>query len=129
MTLQAQAVRLEKCFKVLLSASLPGEVVAARDAMLTIINGEKCDLHDLAKVLADGLKPPRAGWQPPEPEDSPRVIATWCLHQFDKMGALPRDEREYGFVKDIARRWGPATEKQVSWLAAIYNRMIKNAQR
>ena len=76
MALRAQSVRLEKIFKLLLSASLPGEVVAARDAMLTVINSEGCDLHDLAQVLTDNLRPPRAGWKPPGPEDSPRVIAT-----------------------------------------------------
>jgi hypothetical protein len=61
MALRTQSVRLGKIFKLLLSASLPGEVVAARDAKLTVINSEGCDLHDLAQVLTDGLRPPRAG--------------------------------------------------------------------
>ena len=46
MALQTQSVRVEKMFKLLLSASLPGKVVAARDTMLAVINSEGCDLHD-----------------------------------------------------------------------------------
>ena len=82
MALRTQSVRLGKIFKLLLSASLPGEVVAARDAMLAVINSEGCDLHDLAQVLTDGLQPPRAtGWKTPGLEDSPRVIATLGARQ------------------------------------------------
>jgi hypothetical protein len=118
--------KLAKIFRLLLSATSPGEVVAARDAMLSLINGHKMDLHDLAAVLVKGFNPPVL-YKPPSIEEPACDVAAWCLYQFERNGIRPRDAREHQFIRDMARRWGPPSEKQKKWLAAIHNRLVRDA--
>lgn len=113
MALAAHSERLHKIFLLLLSATSPGEVFAARNAMVRIAEEEQADIHDLAKAF---------GVVPLEAPKTAREIAQWCLQQFDN-GVPPRSEREREFIDDMAVRWGKPTEKQESWLASIYARL------
>jgi hypothetical protein len=116
MALAAHSERLHKIFLLLLSATSPGEVFAARNAMVRIAEEEQADIHDLAKAFGVmtvvSLEAPSTA----------REIAQWCLQQFDN-GVPPRSEREREFIDDMAVRWGKPTEKQESWLASIYARL------
>jgi len=51
MALAAHSERLHKIFLLLLSATSPGEVFAARNAMVRIAEEEQADIHDLAKAF------------------------------------------------------------------------------
>jgi hypothetical protein len=102
--LTAHSEKLCKIFKLLLSASSPGEVVAARNAMLAVVGGEDMDLHDLAQVLADGLRPRQTVvYKPPSIEQPACDVAAWCQFQFDKGHAVPRDPREYKFIVSMTK--------------------------
>jgi hypothetical protein len=116
MALAAHSERLHKIFLLLLSATSPGEVFAARNAMVRIAEEEQADIHDLAKAFGVMTVVPL------EAPGTAREIAQWCLQQFDN-GVPPRSEREREFIDDMAVRWGKPTEKQESWLASIYARL------
>jgi hypothetical protein len=113
MALTAHSERLRKLFLLLLSATSPGEVFAAREAMVRIVEGERADVHDLAKAF---------GVVPLEAPKTAREVAQWCLQQFHN-GIPPRSGREREFISDMAVRWGEPTERQESWLASIYARL------
>jgi hypothetical protein len=109
------AEKIEKTVLLMLSATLPGEITAARDALVRQARLRGKDIHDVAKMFIEWmLNPPATG------EPSARDIAAWCLDQFDCGQIKEKDEREYNFVCDMSQRWGPPSEKQAKWLASIY---------
>jgi hypothetical protein len=124
MPLKAYSEQLQKLFRLIFSSDQAGEVVGARDAILRIGKKEGADLFELTKIFASGLEPKIVYRdRPPTVEASPRDIALWCLDQFHSGGLC--NPREYQFVSDMTRRWGPATEKQAKWLAAIRARLMR----
>jgi hypothetical protein len=119
--------RLVKLFKVMMSANAAGEVVNARGGIVRILQGEKKDIHDFATVLLNGFDPKKQEivfYKPPSLDEPPRDIAAWCLFQFEK-GYCALNDRELDFVRDMTRRWGPASERQIKWLASIHNRILR----
>ena len=80
-------------------------------------------------VLVNGLEPKQATiWKPPTLDEPARDIAAWCLFQYENESATPQNERELEFLQDMTRRWGPPSEKQTKWLAAIHNRILRQMQ-
>ena len=129
MSLKAHGDRLVKLFKLMMSTTSAGEVVSARDMMVKIATGENMDIHDLADVLVKGLDPKDGViWKPPTLDEPARDVAAWCLFQYESKNATPQNQRELEFLKDMIRRWGTPSEKQAKWLAAIYNRILRQVQ-
>ena len=129
MSLKSHSVRLTKLFKLMMSAGSAGEVVNARDAIVKIVAAENQDIHDLADVLASGLDPKEAVvWKPPTLDEPARDIASWCLFQFENDHLTPQNDREIEFLRDMTKRWGPPSEKQTKWLAAIHNRILRQTK-
>lgn len=113
----------------MMSAPSPGEVANARDALVKIVVAERKDIHDLADVLVNGLDPKQATvWKPPSLDEPARDIAAWCLFQYENKSATPQNQRELEFLQDMTQRWGPPSEKQTKWLAAIHNRILRQTQ-
>ena len=129
MSLKAHGDRLAKLFRLMMSASSPGEIANARDAIMKIVAAERQDVHDLANVLVNGLDPKGAViWKPPSLDEPARDIAAWCLFQYESESAAPQNERELEFLQDMTKRWGPPSEKQTKWLASIHNRILRQMQ-
>jgi hypothetical protein len=104
--------KVRKAFLLLLSATAPGEIVAARDALVRLALAEKRDVHMLADVLTlrgDAGKPP-----------SPCEMATHCWDMFEQGARL--SEKEQKFVNEM-RTWAKPSPKQIDWLTSIYGRM------
>jgi hypothetical protein len=126
--LRAHSDKLKKLFLVLLSASVDGEVVAARNAMMRTVESVGADLHELAQVLMDGLAPQKEivfVERAPSREAPARDIAKWCLEKFEQ-GAACYGQHERDFVRDMTMRWGEPTPKQRDWLAKIHARLMRN---
>jgi hypothetical protein len=127
--LKSHSERLKKLFLMLLSSTADGEVVAARNAMMRLVQSTGSDLHGLAQVLVDGLTPQTRiifKERPPSAELPARDIARWCLEQFEN-GAPCHGEHEKTFVRDMSMRWGGPTEKQRAWLAKIHARLLRGS--
>jgi len=86
MTLKTHSDRLVKLFKLMMSSSLAGEVVNARDMIVKVLASEKKDIHDLANVLVSGLDPKVVVFRdrPPSAERPAQEIAAWCLEQYEE---------------------------------------------
>jgi hypothetical protein len=129
--LEPHVDKIKKLFLVLLSSSADGEVIGARNAIMRLVENSKSDLHALAQVLVDGLKPRERivyRVKPPSQEARAQDIAEWCLEQFDK-GGVCHSVAERKFVQDMARKWGPLSPKQTAWLAKIRARLLANPKR
>jgi hypothetical protein len=127
-SLKVHSEKLRKLFLMLLSSTADGEVVAARNAMMRLVQSTGSDLHGLAQVLVDGLTPQTQiifKERAPSAEMPARDIARWCLEQFEN-GGLCHGQHEKQFVCDMSMRWGDPTEKQRAWLAKIHARLLRN---
>jgi hypothetical protein len=125
--LQNHSEKLKKLFLVLLSSTADGEVVAARNAMMRLVQSTGADLHALAQVPVNGLTPQTEivyVERPPSTEQSARDIARWCLEEIENGGPC-FGEHEKRFVKEMSARWGEPTDKQRAWLGKIYARLRK----
>jgi hypothetical protein len=116
------APRLKKLL-LMLSSDREGEVVNAARLIGFTLQDAGHDWHDLAGALTDPTAPPRPKWSPPRDErDSDSVDwheqRDFCLEH----RCLLRG-RELEFVTDLAHWRGPLTDKQASWLSAIYRRL------
>jgi hypothetical protein len=112
--------KLRKAFVLLLGSDKPGEMAAARDAVLRLARIEQCGLHELAAALIVGLKQVRkAGARPREECASHVEMAESILDWVDCGGRL--SEREQQFVEDMVE-WRRPSEKQMAWLQKIYRR-------
>ena len=98
----------------LLGSDRDGEALGAVYAIRRLLSANKRDLHDLAAIVerAPSLVPP-PGELPPW-----RVMLAACDARSHK---LPPKNR--AFVRSPARWRGELTEKQMSWLADLFERV------
>jgi hypothetical protein len=115
------APRLKKLL-LMLSSERDGEVVNAARLIGSTLQNAGHDWHDLAGALTDPAASSRPKPLPRDDYDSDP--ADWheqrdfCLqHRHWLRG------RELEFVTDLAHWRGQLTEKQASWLSAIYQRL------
>jgi hypothetical protein len=113
--------KLRKAFVLLLGSDKPGEMAAARDAVLRLARNEQCGLHELAAALIVGLKKVRGiGARGQEKLSSHTEMAERILDWFECGGYL--SDREHEFVQDMME-WRRPSEKQMAWLEKIYRRI------
>jgi hypothetical protein len=113
------AERLKKLL-LMLSSSQDGEVVNAARAIGRALQASGKDWHDLARRLSAPARVNTAEQAPPRQNNNTdwRVMREYCVQHDDRL--RPR-ERE--FLDNLASWRGDLTEKQRSWLTAIYQRL------
>jgi hypothetical protein len=112
--------KLRKAFVLMLGSDKPGEMAAAREAVLRLARNEQCGLHELAAALIVGLKQVRSVSARGQGERVSHVkMAESILDWADCGGHL--SEREQQFVEDMVE-WRRPSEKQMAWLQKIYRR-------
>src|SRR6516164_6328751 len=97
--------KFHKTILLMLLSSEPGEVMAAREAILRMGKSQKLDAHQLVSVMTQGLLAreimdkanERAG---AVSASEARDIAQYCWQQFEK-GMPAASERERRFVQDM----------------------------
>lgn len=96
----------EKVARLLLSSDNPGEVMAARDALLRLLKGDRAQqARRLVQVLS-GAAPETFGER-----------ARYCL---DRQGEL--NDREFEFLDKIQTQ-AHLTPRQGAWINRIFNRI------
>ena len=112
-----------------LASDHDGEIVATARAMGRTLKAAGRDWHDVAAVCERGHERPyetrtetRTGSRTESRDKTWREVAIWCRD--NSRGRL--NEREFEFVRDMTARLvcgGEPTEKQATWLRAIYARL------
>lgn len=102
-----------KSLLLMLSSDRDGEVVAAARAVERTLKSAGADWHDLAGLLttapAKTNNPTATDW---------RAMRDYCAQHSDLLQQRERD------LVDTLQRWkGAPTDKQLAWLAAIYQRL------
>jgi len=105
--------KLQKAFLLMMRSTIPGETVAARDAVMRLAQFEGRDAYALAIALVDGL-------EAKEEKPSTREMAQRCWAMF--LDGAYLSEKEQKFVGDMIN-WRKPSEKQTAWLGTIYARM------
>jgi hypothetical protein len=104
----------------LLSSDQPGEVAAAAAAITRTLKSLGASWHDLVDGLA--RENPQPKWSRNATDDDEaddwRRMRKFCLERRRRLRA-----RELDFLNNIGAWRGDLTEKQHSWLAAIYARL------
>jgi hypothetical protein len=111
------AKRLTKLL-LMLSSDRDGEVVAAAKAIGRALQATGKDWHDLARRLSVPVKARISEQAPPRHDKNWRAMHEHCIQHDDRL--RPR-ERE--FIDSLGSWRGDLTEKQRSWLVAIYQRL------
>jgi hypothetical protein len=115
------APRLKKLL-LMLSSDREGEVVNAARLIGSTLQDAGHDWHDLAGALTELAVQPQRDSHAREHRDSDSVgwreQRAFCLEHVCRL----RD-REREFIDSLGRWRGPLTEKQASWLSAIYQRI------
>jgi hypothetical protein len=113
---------LRKTLLVMLRATIAGEAMNARDAVLRIAKDAGYGPHELTDALVAVVqgapKQARSGHE----EMSHRDAAAYCWDWFEAGGRL--SEKEQKFVRDMMQ-WRKPSEKQLEWLKAIYARTTR----
>src|SRR5262245_45675059 len=112
----------------LLASDRDGEVVAAARALGRTLKTSGYDFHDLARALALEVPPSttpndgrtRTGFRadPVETEPSWEQMVDACIDEPERFTA-----REQEFLESMQSWRGEPTEKQFSWLSALYRRV------
>src|SRR5262245_30591090 len=106
-----------KKLSLLLSSSQAGEVIAARNAITTLLHRHKLDWHDLAELIA-----PEAQEQPQAPSAAGgrpwQDVAQDCLDSH-----LHWTAKEKKFLTDMAAWFSQPSKKQLDWLANLRQRI------
>jgi hypothetical protein len=106
-----------KPFLLLLASDQAGEVAAAAAALVRALKATGHDLHDLFQIIQSATTP-----APSKPEPAWRDMARAILAHDKEHESL--NDKERGFVKQIAaQRWKPS-EKQLDWLDSIYSKIF-----
>jgi hypothetical protein len=138
----AEIGRIPKVLLLMLSATIPAEIIAARDALVKLLKETGSDIHalvgqtngvseaEMAKLYAAGFE---AGMRAVEQKHFGNrgfyntdgmlawdVVARFCQQDSDRL----RD-KERQFINDIAAKtvWGEPTAKQQKWLRSIFLRL------
>lgn len=109
-------LKLHKTLLLLLCSTIPGEVVAARDALLRLAG---IGPHELAARLLKERPKEKPKWQAPPPPEHQRMAQEILAWQVEG-GRLSAAEQ--GFITDMLD-WKRPTEKQMAWLEKIYQRV------
>jgi hypothetical protein len=109
--------KLHKTMLLMLRATMPGEIVAARDALLRVAQAEKYDVHTMAHELTGALIAWRASGK--EKPDT-KQMARFCMTRIED-GARVSD-KENKFIEDMLG-WRRPSPKQIDWLESIYERL------
>jgi len=128
---RSAASRIGKLLRLALGSDRAGEQAAAADALRHELARGGLDLHDLTEAALSGISdsqradPRRPGpWRPDQPDPSGwRSIAAWLTRH---EGLLT--ERERDFIRNMAMA-STASEKQVSWLTGIQQRLLRDGAR
>jgi hypothetical protein len=122
--LDSVAERLKKLL-LMLSSDRDGEVVNAARLIDSTLRTTGSDWHDLAGALTERGARPRPQRPPPLRDESPanwREQRDYCL---ERRGLLRG--RELEFLTSLIHWRGMLTDKQASWLTAIYQRLRRTA--
>jgi hypothetical protein len=139
----AENGRIQKVLLLMLSATAPGEIIAARDTLVRLLKEDGSDIHalvghtnglseaEMKKLFDAGYD---AGLQAAEQkqfgaEDFHNIdgtpewgaVARFCQYRGDRLRA-----NELEFVNDMAARaeWGrEPTPKQEKWLRSIFKKL------
>jgi hypothetical protein len=112
--------KLRKAIVLMLGSDKPGEMAAARDAVLRLARNERCGLHELAAALIVGLKQVRSVGARERQECASYVEMAESILDWAECGGY-LSEREQTFVEDMVE-WHRPSEKQMAWLQKIYRR-------
>lgn len=98
----------------MLASDKDGEAFAAVLAIRRVLRANKRDLHDLAALIERA--PPLA----PPLDDLPpwRAMVQICSARADRLNT-----KERAFVRSLVRWRGEPTEKQLNWLADLFERV------
>jgi hypothetical protein len=118
--------KLRKTLLLMLLSPEPGEVMAAREAVLRMAKNQKLDPHQLALVMTKELVLREKGITVDEmlrsmSQAEARDIARYCWERSDEGRAL--SEREAAFVKDMMNCTYWPSAKQAKWLRSLGARM------
>jgi hypothetical protein len=138
----AENERVQKVLLLMLSATIPAEIIAARDALVKLLREAGSDIHalvgqtnglseaEMTKLYAAGFE---AGMRAVEQKHFGNgdfyntdgmpawdLVARFCQRHSDRL----RD-KERQFINDIAAKtvWGEPTAKQQKWLRSIFHRL------
>ena len=112
---QAVRSRLAQLLRLLLSATAPGEIVAAQGAINRTLAAAALDLHGLASLI-DGNSVPR-DHHPLDDNDWRDKVVYASVH------ANLLNDWERGFVDNMLGWDGQPTDKQASRIDVIYNKV------
>jgi hypothetical protein len=115
------APRLKKLL-LMLSPDREGEVLNAARMIGSTLKDAGRDWHDLAGVLINPAAP-RPKPQPPHDQRDSDARDWRQQHAFCVERRYLLRGRELEFITDIANWRGSLTDKQASWLSAIYQRL------
>jgi hypothetical protein len=96
----------------LLASDHDGEVLGAARALKRTLHAAELDLHDLANIVEFS---PHRGML----AASPREMIRRCRECSVLLSA-----KELVFVRSMARWHGPPTQRQLTWLCALYGRCL-----
>jgi hypothetical protein len=119
---QQITARLKKLL-LMLSSDGDGEVVNAARLIESTLRDAGHDWHDLAGALTEPTAAPQPKWSRPPPRDDSAPLDWRQRRDFCEQHEHLLRGREADFILDLDHWHGPLTEKQASWLSAIYQRV------
>ncbi len=139
----AKSKRVQQVMLTMLSSTLPGEVVAARDALLNLLKSAGTDIHEFTDRAngfseADMQRLYDAGFTDGQNAVVTRKFGSGEFHNVDgtpnwfeiarycqQQTARLRGDKERDFVNDMAARtlYRPPTPAQEKWLCSIFFRL------
>jgi hypothetical protein len=102
----------------LLASDHDGEVVAAARALGRTLESVGEDFHSLAAAIE------RPAPATTRPEGDHRSMARWLLNSGARL-----NPREFSFLTGMSTRFGSLSERQSSWLQAIFERVSSERRR
>jgi hypothetical protein len=148
--------KVGKLLRLALSATQPGEIVGAVNALKRTIEAAGLDLHGFADAVEVGLKPPKKRasrkkatpepprYEPPPPRYEPpppppplrrepdpypqnwRHCVEWLLDRAAKFGPLIYSDKELRFLEQMLNLHYEATERQQAWIWTIFRKQRAN---
>jgi hypothetical protein len=116
---QAVRSRLAQLLRLLLSATQPGEIVAAQGAMNRTLGANGLDLHVLADIVDDGTS---RYWHEPGWDPGWRDKVLYASSRSDLL-----NEWERGFIDNMLGWSGGPTDKQLGRIEIIFAKVKARA--
>lgn len=111
--------QIRKVLLVLLSATQPGEIAAARDTLVKLMGG---DVHTVADRLLRSTGTVLEWIEPPSADCSHQEMAQDII-DISALHGVRLSPTEESFVFDM-QDWKYPTSKQMSWLKRIHARVV-----